>query len=114
MDSATTWTKLPSIEGEYGGCLNCGRRPSYFPPESVIAVGFGYAALHCDGEPFYTEPNDPPDDDAYMTGAQAEKLAAADPDHDWQIVMHGPMSGRTYQRHGPNEWALVEQNMGFA
>jgi hypothetical protein len=115
METETTWwTKLPAIEGQYGGCLNCGPRPSFFPADGVIAVGFGYAALHKDGEQIYEEPIDVESEDAYMTGAQAEALAAADPDHDWQIVLHGGMSGRTYQRHGANEWALVEQNMGFA
>ena len=114
MTEATTWAKLPAIEGKHGGCLNCGPRPSYFPADGIIAVGFGYAALYRDGEPVYTEPNEAENDDAYMTGAQAEAMAAADPDHDWRIVLVSQLSGRTYQRHGPNEWALVEQNMGFA
>ena len=114
MSETTTWTKLPAIEGKYGGCLNCGPRPSYFPAGGQIAVGFGYAALHRDGEPVYTEPSDPKDDAEYMTGAQAEAMAAADPDHDWRIVLEAPLSSRTYQRHGPDQWALVEQGMGFA
>lgn len=108
--NAPTWEKLPAIEGKYGGCLNCGPRPSFFPADGIIAVGFGYAGLHCDGSAVYTESNG--DDD--MTGAQAEELAAANPDHDWRIVLEGPLSGRAYQRHGPNQWALVEQNVGFA
>jgi hypothetical protein len=29
-------------------------------------------------------------------------------------VLHGPLSGRTYQRHGPGQWMLVERNDGFA
>jgi hypothetical protein len=114
MSETTTWTKLPAIEGKYGGCLNCGPRPSFFPAGGLIAVGFGYAALHRDGEPVYTEPNEPESDDAYMTGAQAEAMAAADPDHDWRIVLEAPLSSRTYQRHGSDQWALVEQGMGFA
>lgn len=111
------WTKLPAIEGEHGGCLNCGPRPSLFPADYEIAVGFGYAALERDGEPVYTEPScadDEAGEPEFMTGAQAEALALADPDHDWRIVLHGPLSGRSYQRHAPNEWALVEQNGGFA
>jgi len=43
-----------------------------------------------------------------------ENMARKDPNHDWQAVMEGPMSGRTYQRHGRNLWVLVKQNMGFA
>jgi hypothetical protein len=114
MNETTTWAKLPAIEGKHGGCLNCGPRPNHFPTNGIIAVGFGFAALCRDGEPVYTEPNDAESDDAYMTGAQAEAMAAGDPEHDWRIILDGPLSGRTYQRHGPNEWALVEQNMGFA
>mgnify|MGYP001317286657 CR=1 FL=1 len=107
--------KKPAIQGALGGCLNCGVRPSLFPADGLIAVGFGYAALHRDGQPVYTEPySDVVAETEYMTGAQAEALAAADPDHDWQIVLEGPLSGRTYQRHGQNEWALIEQNAGFA
>ena len=104
------WTKLPPIEAHYGGCLNCSPRPATFPPEGVIAVGFGYAALHKDGEPVWSE-GDTADD---MACADAEDLAAQDPDHDWRVVLHGPLGGRTYQRHGPGEWVLVEMNQGFA
>ncbi len=113
MSDTTSWAKLPAIEGKIGGCLNCGPRPSFFPADGIIAVGFGYAGLTCDGSEVWGETDETEEAD-YMTGAQAEALAAADPDHDWRIVLEGPLSGRTYQRHGPNEWALVEQNQGFA
>lgn len=113
-DQNNGWKKEPAIEGTYGGCLNCGPRPSLFPANGLIAVGFGYAALERDGEPIYTEPNDPDDDADFMTGAQAERIAAADTDHDWRIVLHGPLSGRTYQRHGPGAWVLIAQDNGFA
>ena len=110
-----SFEKKPAIQGTFGGCLNCGVRPSHFPDDGLIAVGFGYAALHRDGRPVYTEPSeDVVSKSEYMTGAQAEALAATDPDHDWQIVLEGPLSGRTYQRHGPGEWVLIEQNAGFA
>lgn len=105
-----TWTKLPAIEGTHGGCLNCGVRPSYFPADGVIAVGFGAAVLLCDRHTVYAEEQG----EEYMTGAQAEELASRDPDHDWRIVLEAPLSSRTYQRHGPGEWALIEQGMGFA
>lgn len=102
--------KQPAIDGKLGGCLSCGVRPSFFPADGIIAVGFGYAGLHRDGEPMWTEQDGQED----MTGEQAEAMAAADPDHDWRIVLEGPLSGRTYQRHAASEWALIEQNMGFA
>jgi len=31
-----------------------------------------------------------------------------------QRVATSPLSGRTYQRDGAGEWALIEQNQGFA
>lgn len=107
-----TWKKLPPIEGKHGGCLNCGPRPSTFHPEMIIGVGFGYAALTRDGAEIWSENEN--ENAEYLTGAQAEALAALEPDHDWRIVLDGPLSGRTYQRHGAGEWMLVEQNMGFA
>jgi len=114
-DQNNGWKKEPAIEGTYGGCLNCGPRPSLFPANGLIAVGFGYAALERDGEPIYTDQDWSDDDEPDpMTGAQAEEMAAADPDHDWRVVLHGPLSGRTYQRHGPDTWVLIAQDMGFA
>lgn len=113
MNQVTTWERLPAIEGTHGGCLNCGPRPSQFPADGVIAVGFGYAALHKDGSPVWAE-GDETDSDQWLTGVQAEVMAAIDPDHDWRIVLQGPLSGREYQRHGPNNWALVHQDQGFA
>ena len=112
-EATSAWTKLPPIEAHYSGCLNCGPCPAQFPTYAVIAVGFGYAALHKDGEPVWSELNDVTDDEL-MTCADAEAMASKDPDHDWRIVLHGPLSGRTYQRHGPSEWMLVEKNEGFA
>lgn len=106
------WEKLQAVEGKIGGCLNCGPRPSMFPADGVIAVGFGDASLTRDDDLVWSENGQEWDD--CMTGAQAEAMAAADPDHDWRISLHAPLSSRTYQRHGPNEWALVAQGPGFA
>lgn len=109
--SNTTWTRLPAITAHHGGCLNCPPVTSTLPPTAIIAVGFGCAMLTKGSEVIHQED---PDADAFMTCAQAESLAVQDPDHDWRITLHGPLRGRTYQRQGPAEWALVEQNEGFA
>jgi hypothetical protein len=125
-DTPSYW--LPPItqeERKPHGCFNCevaGAIPITFPPDGLIAVGFGMAACFKDGRPVLEEPplrfddNDEPiDEDAdYPTGADAEALAAADPDHDWRIQIEGALSGRTYQRQGAGNWVLVEQNEGFA
>lgn len=106
------WKKLPALEGKHGGCLNCGPRPSVFPRNGRIAVGFGYAALTRDGTEVWSEGPNCEWDDA-LTGRNAERRARRDPNHDWRIVLEGPLSGRTYQRQN-GRWVLVEQNEGFA
>ncbi len=108
-----TWEKQPAIAGKSGGCLNCGPRPDTFPMDGRIGVGFGMAALTRDGSYVAGEKPGMERDDL-MTGAQAEAMAAADPDHDWRIQLEGPMSGRTYQRHDTGLWVLIAQNQGFA
>lgn len=105
-----TWEKKPAIKSQMVGCLNCGGAHESFQPDNVIGVGFGFAALTRDGDIVHAED----DDEEFMTGAEAEKIAEADPHHDWRIVLDGPLSGRTYQRHGPGEWVLIAQNNGFA
>lgn len=104
---------MPAIEGgQPSPCLCCGPRESQLCLESRIAVGFGMAALIKDGEWVWME--DGHEWHECMTVAQAEKLAAADPDHDWRIVLDGPLRGSTYQRHGEMRWVLVKTNQGFA
>ena len=108
-----SWTKLEAIESTVIGCATCGAKPKLFPPKSIIAVGFGSATLTKDDELVWDEQQG----DAvnkYMTGAEAEEIAAKDPDHDWQIQLFAPLSERTYQRHGLGEWVLVRQGVGFA
>lgn len=112
------WTKLPAIAQNdvRTACLCCGTPAALFPAEAWIAVGFGYAALTKDGQEIYAEPQGPDDFDEseYLSGAQAEEMAAADPDHDWRISLVGPLSERHYQRHAAGQWVLVQQGEGFA
>jgi hypothetical protein len=96
------------------GCLNCeaaGVIQVTFHPKALICAGFGMAALTKDGELVFDGSDiDGPE----MTGAEAEALAAKEPDRDWRIQIEGPLSGRTYQRQGEANWVLVAQNEGFA
>lgn len=111
-----TYWKKPIGAGDRKphGCLHCelaGTVGITFPPDGLIAVGFGMAALTKGGKLIFDGSDiDGPE----MTGAEAEALAAADPDHDWQIQIEGPLSGRTYQRQGTGNWVLIDQNEGFA
>jgi hypothetical protein len=86
---------------------------SALPLESIIAVGFGSANCTKDNEFVYDE-QDTPDGGDYATCGDMEKLAAADPDHDWQIAFYAPLYEAVYQRHGNNHWVLIQKGNGFA
>ena len=113
METETTWAKLPAMAGRQQPCLHAGVAESLFPAEGCIGVGFGFAGVTRNGYTVWSE-NEQDDGLEEMTGAQAEALAAADPDHDWRIVLEGPLSSRTYQRHDSARWVLVSQGDGFA
>lgn len=109
-----SWEKMKPIEGGHGGCLHCGYQHDVLPMDAVIAVGFGSACLTKGQECVYDEQDVPDDSDGYMTVAQAEALAKADPDHDWRISLVAPLSERHYQRQGDGHWVLYEKGEGFA
>lgn len=105
------WEKMPPVKGGRRHCNMCPPTSETFHPESVIAVGLGSATLTKDGDTVFSEERD---DENWFTGADAEKLALADPDHDWRISLIGPLSEKEYQRHGPGLWVLVRSGEGFA
>lgn len=109
-------SNLPTIDPKHNPCLHCPDPSKVLSPDHVIAVGFGDAHLECDGKILWDENQmgDDADWEDFMTCASAEQMAAADPDHDWRIVLHGPLHGETYQRQGVANWLCVEQNEGFA
>lgn len=107
-----TWTRLPPLPGKGNPCLCCPPIGATFHPRQRIAVGFGDASLRRDGEVVWSESGKPWE--KCITGRKAENIAAKDPDHDWRIVLYGPMHGESYQRQAPGEWVLVETNQGFA
>lgn len=114
------WTKVEPYQGTiHHGCLNCGGTHDVAPMDMLVAVGFGYAAVTRDGHEVYQEDinamlNSEDDDEALPTLEKFEAMAKADPDHDWRVVLHGPLRGREYQRHGEAHWVLIDSNQGFA
>ena len=80
-----------------------------------ICVGFGEATLRkngsieVDGEYLNWHQQG-----VKFTVADAEDIAAKDPDHDWRIIIHAPLYGEIYQRQGPKLWVCIESNEGFA
>jgi hypothetical protein len=111
-----SWEKLePMTQAAAGlrsGCLTCGPQPIAFPRDAPIAVGFGSARVMRGDREVWSERGDDDWND-WWTGADAERAAAADPDHDWRIVLVGPLSNTTYQRQD-GDWVLVEKGPGFA
>jgi hypothetical protein len=105
------WTKLPALEGRGNPCVCC---PGIKPIISLgarIAVGFGSAFCYRDGVTVLSESSEW---SACPTVADSEALALADPDHDWRIVLHGPLHGEVYQRQSEGHWVLVITDEGFA
>lgn len=98
------------IQPQGYGCQTCAEQHAVLPMDAVIAVGFGYAALEKDGIPIFTEQ----DRDEFMTVAEAEALAVAEPDSDWRIHLVGPLRERHFQRQGPGKWVLYQEGKGFA
>lgn len=113
--NARPWHQAP-LEGKdiHKGCACCSTACQLAPMDMIIAVGFGIATATKDEQIVYSEPHDAESEDDYMTVEQLEALAAADPEHDWRIVKHGPMHGETFQRQGPGKWVCIESNEGFA
>lgn len=101
---------LPPIGPVRSGCGNCPPKPQKLDLRQSYSPGFGIVYLTRDGEQVLSdEAGRRP-----FRGARAEKLAAADPEHDWRIEVHGPLGGAVYQRHGEREWVAVERLDGFA
>lgn len=103
--------KLPAVEGSVA-CLTCGcGARSDLEMERHIAVGFGSAGYSMDGETLWQEGQEEED---YPTVADVEKMAMADPDHDWRIYFFAPLYEAEYQRQGDGVWVLVRSGDGFA
>jgi hypothetical protein len=89
--------------------------PITLNPISIIGVVFGFAALTKDGAVIWEEdPRKIRTEEDWMTCSDAEQIAEAEPDHDWRIVMDGPLKGETYQRQDNGRWVLIASNQGFA
>lgn len=116
----------PIIEGGQNPCNCCPPIPTQAPLDKIMAVGFGCAQATCDGVlvadgegcgskgPYFIRDGKPEHIEDYITFGDIEEMAKLDPDHDWQITMHGPLHGETYQRQGDGVWLCIERNEGFA
>lgn len=85
-----------------------GAPPNVLPLTAPLAVGFGVVTVRKDGTSIWSG------DDEHRWLRRYERMAAADPEHDWRVEFHGPMSSQTYQRRGEGTWLLIETGRGFA
>lgn len=106
-----SFKKLQAIEGGSGGCSCCGYQYQHLPLNSLIAVGFGHAAVTKNNKPVYDEMDA---GENYWTAQDAENEAQKDPDNDWRIHLVAPLSERHYQRQGDGLWVLYKKGIGFA
>lgn len=109
------WQRLPAVEGSVA-CLTCGAGArSDLPMERHICVGFGAAGYSKDGEALWDEGMASIDDpDEAPTVGDVEKLAVADPEHDWRIYFEAPLYSAEYQRQAEGVWVLIRKGEGFA
>jgi hypothetical protein len=103
--SESSFERLPPLDNKGVGEL--------LPLDARIGVGFGDAELLRNGDLVWAEHGHMAWEDL-KTVAEAESMAAADPEQDWRIRIWGPLSGATWQRQGVERWVLVEKNQGFA
>lgn len=101
---------LPPLEHVHNGCMNCPPKPIKINLNWNIHPGFGCVLLTRDGEVVWSDSRM----ERQRHGAGAEAVARKDPDHDWRLIVDGPLSGVEYQRHGRSEWVAVASNRGFA
>lgn len=103
------WEKLePLTEPAWNGCANCPPKPISLTMEHRLAVGFGIVSVWCDDERVWSG------DNWLKKMRSVERAARRDPDHSWTVHFYGPLNEVRYQRHGRDEWHLVEKGDGFA
>lgn len=115
MSEHPEWWKEPiHPNGTVIGCLNCGDTPHLLPMDTRLYNGFGGWTVFRDGKVFFSDEARDKEWDEWKRLSEIEESAKADPNHDWIAEVFLPLRGASYQRHGENEWVLVETNIGFA
>lgn len=113
------WFVGPHEGKVHQGCASCAPVQRVASMGTLVAVGFGEAHVSRDGVVLFSEPSRAYDTNAGIAAQNVtleifERLAAAQPNADWRLVLHAPLRSREYQRHGPGKWVLIESGMGFA
>lgn len=96
----------------HDGCAHAQSVERVAKMDMIIAVGFGLAQVWKGKELIYDEAYS--DEGPWHNLLYFEEMAAKDPDYDWRIILHAPLRGSEYQRHGKEKWVLIGSNEGFA
>lgn len=107
MPKKSNWYIEPIAEGVSSGCVNCGNKPLSIKMNRPLAVGFGNVGVTYNGKHVWSG------DDISVTIMRFENMARKKPG-DWRVQFDAPMWSGTYQRHGRNQWNLIEKGLGFA
>ena len=81
-------------------------------PDTLVAVGVGYAAVTRDGQPMYEA--ECGELEHAMSVRDAETMAAAEPEHDWCIHLVGPLDERHYRRGTDGRWRIYRRGYGLS
>lgn len=105
--------KKETIQPTHHGCLCCPGAEQTLSMETVLYNGFGGWAIFKNGEPFFMDESNK-EWEEFETLAFIEEMAQKEPDADWRAHCDTPLHNEVYQRHGENQWHLIEQGQGFA
>ena len=101
--------KLDRLPGRIKGCI-FNHLPSVLDMERRLTVGCGEVNVTRDGIVIWHSMKY----EEEKTVADIEAKAVDDPQHDWRIRFHAPLSDAVYQRQWKGKWYLVEVGDGFA
>ncbi len=100
-----------NVKNGHRSCLCCPGPTETLSLDTAIYFGFGGWTIRKDGILFFQGTDDY---DEAPTLLKFEELAREEPLSEWVAELYSPLRGATYQRHGYDNWVLIETNEGFA
>jgi len=105
--------KEKKVEPTQNGCLCCPSNTDVLDMETRLYQSMGGYHVTKDGELFFMEKQEAEFHDAKML-SEIEKDAIKNPKSDWRVHMDLPLRSGVWQRHGKDNWCLIESGIGFA
>lgn len=93
--------------------MHCPGNHDTLAMDEVLHNGFGGYRVTKDGKTFYE--GDPQGEwESFKTLADIEVEARKEPEADWRVHLDLPLRSGEWQRHGDDEWVLINSGLGFA